>query len=352
MNISISRTSHPKVKPDTVNLGFGKYLTDHMFMQEYSNNQWQNPRIIPYGPIILDPAASVLNYGQETFEGLKAFKNRNGGINLFRPEKNMERMNQSNSRMCMPELDIRDSIEAIKALVNLDRDWIPDPDGTALYIRPITIATDPFLGVHASDTYLFYIILSPVGSYYKSGMKPTSIYVENDYVRAVRGGMGFAKTGGNYACGIKAQEEACKKGFNQVLWLDAIERKFIEEVGTSNVFFVMKDEVITPSLNGSILPGITRDSVITLFHSVGIRVTERKISIDEVFAACKENRIKEAFATGTAAVVSPIGKLCWNDQNAVINNGETGPIAQNLYNTLTGIQKGDIEDDFEWITVI
>lgn len=349
MNISITKTTNPKAKPDQNNLGFGQYFTDHMFIMDYTEGKgWHDPRIVPYAPIELDPSAMVFHYGQAIFEGLKAYKTHKGEILLFRPEKNMERVNSSNDRLVIPKINIDDGVQAIKELVRMDADWIPDAPGTSLYIRPFIIATDPYLGVRPSDTYKFIIILSPVGAYYKEGINPVKIYVESNYVRAVKGGLGFAKTVANYASSLKAQVEAKHIGYTQVLWLDGIEKKYIEEVGTMNVFFKINGEVVTPSLEGSILPGITRMSTIELLKKLGIPVSERRISIQELYDAHAAGKLDEAFGTGTAAVISPIGELNWNDHSITINEGKIGPVAAKIYETITGIQSGEIEDTYGW----
>lgn len=352
--IRIEKTAAPKQKPaDQSKLGFGQIFTDHMFIMDYTAGKgWHDPRIVPYGPLSLDPATMVLHYGQAIFEGLKAYKTKDGRILLFRPEKNMERINLSNERMCIPPIDVEFCVEAIKTLVDVEKDWIPTMEGTSLYVRPFIISTDPFLGVRASNTYKFIIILSPVGAYYPSGINPVKIYVENDYVRAVRGGTGFAKTPGNYAASLKAQDVAHKKGYVQVLWLDGVERKYIEEVGSMNVFFKINGEVVTPSLEGSILPGITRDSVIQLLKSWGVRVSERKISVQELYDAHAAGTLEEAFGTGTAAVISPIGELNWNENKITIAEGKIGEFAAKLYDTITGVQNGRIEDRMGWTTEV
>ncbi len=347
--IKFEKTSSPKQKPDQNNLGFGNYFTDHMFIMDYTEGKgWHDPRIVPYAPLSLDPSTMVLHYGQAIFEGLKAYKAKDGRILLFRPHKNMERVNISNDRLCIPPIDIDFAVEATKTLVNLEKDWIPTAEGTSLYIRPFIISTDPYLGVRPSNTYKFMIILSPVGAYYPEGINPVKIYVESNYVRAVKGGIGYAKTPGNYASSLKAQMEAKKKGYTQVLWLDGIEKKYIEEVGTMNVFFKIKGEIITPSLEGSILAGITRDSTIELLKFWGIPVTERKLSIEEVYEAQANGTLDEAFGTGTAAVISPIGELNWNENKITINKGKIGDISARIYDTITGIQSGSIEDKFGW----
>ena len=351
MELKIEKATQLKQKPDQSKLGFGNYYTDHMFIMDYSKEKgWHDARIVPYQPLSLDPACMVLHYGQATFEGLKAYHSVNGEILLFRPEKNMERLNISNERLCIPSFDGDFVIEAIKKLVNIDKDWIPTEPGTSLYIRPFIIATDAHVGVHPSNTYKFMVILSPVGAYYEEGINPVKIYVEDEYCRAVKGGTGFAKTAANYASSLKAQEVAAEKGYTQVLWLDGIEKKYIEEVGTMNVMFVIDNEVITPALNGSILSGITRMSAIELLRDAGYKVTERRISIDEVIQAADEGRLNEAFGTGTAAVISPIGELIYEDKHIVINNGEIGPVSQKIYDTITGIQSGSLEDKYGWIT--
>ncbi len=351
MELRIEKAKTLKEKPDMNNLPFGVYYTDHMFVMDYSDDRgWYDPRIEPYGPIMMEPASMVLHYGQTTFEGLKAYYSVDGEILLFRPEKNMERLNKSNERLCIPHFDEAFAIECIKKLVSMDKDWIPTEPGTSLYIRPFIIATDVHIGVHPSHTYKFFVVLSPVGAYYAEGINPVKIYVEDEYCRAVRGGTGFAKTAANYAASLKAQEIAEKNGYTQVLWLDGVEKKYIEEVGTMNVMFVIDGEVITPELNGSILSGITRMSAIELLRAEGYKVTERKISIQEVADAAKSGKLDEAFGTGTAAVISPIGELIWEGEHIVINNGEIGPISHKVYDTITGIQSGKLEDKYNWIT--
>ena len=348
--ITIERTQHPKQKPtDQTRLGFGNYYTDHMFLMNYDEGKgWHDPRIVPYGPIELAPAAMCLHYGQEVFEGLKAYRTEDGRILLFRPDRNMARLNSSNERLCIPAIDEAFAVEAIKKLVSVDQDWIPTAEGTSLYIRPFIFATEAQVGVHPAQELLFAIILSPVGAYYPEGLNPVKIYVEDKYVRAVRGGMGYTKTGGNYAASLKAQDEAEKVGYTQVLWLDGVERKYIEEVGTMNVFFVIDDEIVTPELQGSILPGVTRMSCIELLKKQGYKVSERRLSIEEVAEAADAGKLKEAFGSGTAAVISPIGELKWDEKVMTINNGEIGTISQHLYDTLTGIQWGKLPDPYGW----
>ncbi len=353
MNIQITHTEKKKVKPELCQLGFGKIFTDHMFIMEYTEGMgWHDERIVPYQSLTLDPATAVFHYGQEMFEGLKAYRNPEGEILLFRPEKNGERLNITNERICIPKLPVDDFLEAVKAIVDVDQEWIPEGLGNALYIRPYIIATDPFLGVHPSKTYKFIIILSPVGSYYKEGINPVKIWVEDEYVRAVPGGIGYAKTGGNYVASIKAQANAEEKGYTQVLWLDGIQRKYIEEVGAMNVFFKVDGRVITPSLTGSILEGITRGTVIELLKMWGIDVSEERISIDDLIEYRRQGKLEEAFGTGTAAVISPIGELGYKDYVLEINHGKIGVLSQKIYDVLTGIQTGKIKDTFGWTMIV
>ncbi len=348
-SIRIEKTTAPKAKPDQNKLEFGHHFTDHMFIMDYTEGKgWHDPVIIPYQPLSLDPSTMVFHYGQAIFEGLKAYKAKDGRILLFRPNKNMERVNISNDRLCIPPIDVDFAVEAIKAVVNVDKEWIPEAEGTSLYIRPFIISTDPYLGVRPSKTYKFMIILSPVGAYYPEGINPVRIYIEPNYVRAVKGGIGFAKTPGNYAASLKAQVEAQQKGYTQVLWLDGLERKYIEEVGTMNVFFKINGEVVTPSLEGSILAGITRNSTISLLKHWNIPVVERKISITELYEAQAKGLLEEAFGTGTAAVISPIGELNWDGHIITVNNGQTGELAARIYETITGIQSGALQDEFGW----
>lgn len=348
MKIRFEETKNLKEKPAVEGLGFGKYYTDYMFMLDwYSDKGFDDPRIIPYAPIPFDPACLVLHYAQETFEGMKAYKTSDGRTLLFRPEMNAKRFQSSNRRLCMPEVPVEDFIQAVAELVKKEEAWIPTAPGTSLYIRPFMFAYQPKLGVHAADHYKFLVILSPVGSYYKEGLKPVSIYVEDELVRAVKGGTGFTKCGGNYAASILAQMKAESLGYSQVLWLDGIEHKYVEEVGTMNAMFVIDGKVVTAPLDGSLLPGVTRDSMIHLLKSKGYTVEERPLSIDELIDAAKTGRLSEAFGTGTAAVISPIGKLAYKDE-IFFNNNEIGPISQMLYDTLTGIQTGKLEDTFGW----
>ncbi|MBQ8796214.1 MAG: branched-chain amino acid aminotransferase [Clostridia bacterium] len=350
LDIKITRTQTPKEKPDETKLGFGKIFTDHMFIMNYTEGKgWHDPRIEPYHNLELSPASMVFHYGQEMFEGLKAYRGNDGKARLFRPDMNGKRTNDTNKRLCIPELPVEDFVEAVKAVVKVDEDWIPTAPSTSLYIRPFIIATDDFLGVAPSKTYMFIIILSPSGAYYESGLAPVGIWIEDDYVRAVKGGIGFAKTGGNYAASLAAQVKAHDGGYSQVLWLDGVERKYIEEVGAMNIFFKIDGKVVTPALSGSILPGITRNSVITLCKEWGLEVEERKISVDELIEAQKSGKLEECFGSGTAAVISPVGKLRYKDEVMTIGNGETGELSQKLYDTVTGIQNGTVEDKFGWV---
>ena len=346
----VTYTSTPKAKPtDESKLGFGRTFSDHMFLMNYTAGEgWHDGRIVPYAPIELDPSCMVLHYAQEVFEGMKAYRWEDGSIHLFRPYENAKRMQNSNERLCMPAVPEDIFVEAIKELVTVDAEWVPHNPGTSLYIRPFIFATDAHLGVHASNTYLFCIICSPSGSYYPNGMSPVDIYVESRDVRAVRGGTGFAKCGGNYAASLRAGGEAEKKGYVQVLWLDGVERKYVEEVGAMNVMFKVGGKVITPMLSGSILPGVTRKSCLDLIKSWGIEVEERLVTAEELFEAAENGTLEEAWGCGTAAVISPIGSMGWEDKKVVINEGKIGPTAQKLYDTLYGIQSGKVEDSFDW----
>lgn len=331
-------------------LGFGKFSSDHMFLMDYEEGKgWYNPRIELYRPFSLDPATLVLHYGQEAFEGLKAYRWARGEICLFRPRKNYERLNRSAARLCMPEINVEHALDATRELVRLEKDWVPSDPGTSLYIRPNIIATEVALGVHVSKKYIFYIIAGPVGAYYPQGFSPTDIFVSEKYTRAAQGGLGEAKTLANYAASLLAQKEAHDLGYTQVLWLDAIERRYIEEVGTSNIFFYIGDELITPSLNGTILAGITRDSVIHIAQDWGVKVCECRVSLDQVIDARQNSTLKEVFATGTAAVISPVGRLAYRGKNYEINDGKIGPLARKLYDHITGIQYGKIKDPYGWI---
>ncbi len=348
--MQIIRAEKLKEKPvDQSKLGFGKIFTDYMLTMRYKNGAWDEPRIEPYGPVAFDLATTVFHYAQGIFEGLKAFRNEAGEVRVFRPEENFKRMNRSAERMCIPQIDEKKVLEGMFELLRLEKDWIPTAPGTALYIRPSIIATNVALGVHASSEYLFFIILSPVGSYYAHGLAPTRLLVEDYYTRATVGGTGEAKCIANYAVSLKAGEEAEKKGFDQVLWLDANEKKYVEEVGSMNMFFVIDGEVVTPELVGSILPGITRKSSIELLRAHGYKVSERRVSIDEVIEAQKNGKLNEAFGTGTAAVISPVGMMEYKGTDYVVNGGEMGEITKWLYDTITGIQSGRLPDPFGWV---
>jgi branched-chain amino acid aminotransferase len=353
---SFQFTKSENLKPkyaDATKLHFGKTFTDHMLTMKYSPAEgWHDKQIVPYGNFQLDPAAMVLHYGQAMFEGLKAYKSPEGKTLLFRPKDNLRRMNSSARRLCMPEIDVEEVYDGLLDLIRIEDAWIPDKPGTSLYIRPTMIATDPYLGVKASDSYTFFIILSPVGPYYPEGLAPVKIYVENEYVRAVKGGMGYTKAAANYAASILAGELAKKVGYSQVLWLDGVERKYVEEVGSMNIFFKFKGELATPALGGSILPGITRDSIITLARDAGVTVNERLISIQEIYDAQKKGELEDVFGTGTAAVVSPVGELNWNDDIIHVNGGKSGKLALELYDKLTGIQFGKLPDPHGWIVEV
>ncbi|MBD0382495.1 branched-chain amino acid aminotransferase [Paenibacillus sedimenti] len=350
--IRIERNEQGKAIPAAEqSLGFGRYFTDHMLLVDYEEGKgWHDPRIVPYAPLSLDPAAMVFHYGQAVFEGLKAYHCVDTGeVRIFRPDQNAKRLNRSNERLQMPLLDEDFFVNAIQALVRLDAKWVPQKKGASLYIRPFVIATEAGLGVRSSSRYLFVVILSPVEAYYDEGLKPINILVENHYARAVQGGIGDAKAAGNYAASLKAQALAKEKGCAQVLWLDAIEKAHLEEVGSMNVFFRIGREVITPSLSGSILAGITRDSIIQLLCDWGVPVTERKISIAEIVQAYEEGTLEEAFGTGTAAVVSPIGSLLWGEKQMDIQGGGIGELTQKLYDAVTGIQSGSLPDSRGWM---
>lgn len=352
-DFQITKTLNPKQKPNPDTLEFGTVFTDHMFIMNYTEGKgWHDGRIVPYAPITMEPAAAVLHYAQEMFEGLKAYRTKENKLLLFRPDMNAKRTTRTNERICIPALDEELFVEAIKAVVSVDADWVPAKEGTSLYIRPFIIATEPFLGVRAAKEYLFLVILSPVGAYYKGGLTPTKIFVEDEYVRAALGGTGYSKIGGNYCASLRSQEKAHELGYAQVLWLDGVERKYVEEIGTSNAFFVIDGEVITAPLEGTILPGITRDSVIHLLKDWGVKVSERRITIDDIFKAYDEGKLSEVFASGTAAVISPVGELGWTDRKIVINNNEIGPLSRKLYDTLSGIQLGKVEDKFGWTVAV
>jgi len=347
---TITRADQLKPKPDESNLGFGIHFTDHMFNMDYAPDKgWHNPRIEPYAFMKMDPACMVLHYGQAVFEGLKAYRTDSGSIQLFRPKDNLSRMNRSCQIICIPEFDEEFALEALKELVNLEKDWVPHVPQTSLYIRPTIVAVDPALGLRVSNTYRFFIILSPVGAYYAEGFNPVKIMVSHDHVRAVKGGIGEAKTPGNYAASLLAGQKAKENGYSQVLWLDGIERRYIEEVGAMNIFFVLDDELITPELSGSILPGITRDSVLQLAKMWGLKATERKISIEELMDAGDSGKLQEVFGSGTAAVISAVGKIKWADKEITIGDGKVGTLTNRFYKAITDIQYGQAEDPFGWI---
>lgn len=349
MELKIQKAEVLKPLPDDSELTFGAEFSDHLFNMDYDRERgWHNPRIEPYQPIVMDPSTMVLHYGQSIFEGLKAFKTVNGKIQLFRPRDNFARFNRSGHQLCMPPIDEEFALTALKELLKIDKQWVPSTQGTSLYIRPTIIAMDPYLGVRASNTYRFFIILSPVGAYYKEGFNPVKIWVTDKYVRAVRGGMGEVKTAGNYAASLYAGEEAHRIGYTQVLWLDGVELKYIEEVGSMNIFFVIDNEIITPALSGSILSGITRDTVKQLAKSWGSPVTERRISIDELMTAHAEGKLQEAFGAGTAAVISPVGEIKYKDKTIQVNGGKVGPWAQKFFKAITDIQYGLADDPFGW----
>ncbi|MCS7199172.1 MAG: branched-chain amino acid aminotransferase [Caldimicrobium sp.] len=353
MEIELRLSLEKKEVPDLSNLPFGKIFTPHMFLMNYDEKKgWHSPRIVPFSYLELHPAAIVLHYAQTIFEGLKAYAGVDGKIRLFRPWDNIARLNRSAERMCIPKVDSELALKAIKTLIWIDRDWIPKERGSSLYIRPFIFGTEGALGVKPSSEYLFVIILSPVKSYYEEGFNPISIYVTDTYVRAFPGGTGDVKAGGNYAASLKAQEEAKNLGYTQILWLDGIERRYVEEVGTMNIFFYFEDELATPELSGSILPGITRDSVLKLANFLGLKVRERRISIEEVLEGAKSGYLKECFGTGTAAVISPVGKIFYKGEEVLINNGQTGPLSRKLFDYLTGLQYGEREDPFGWTMIL
>ncbi len=350
MDIKVTLNPNPKAKPtDSSALGFGKIFTDHMFCWSWNSEEgWHNPRIVPFERLSIHPASTVLHYGSEIFEGLKAYRRADGKVQLFRPIENIRRMNNSAERLCLPQMPEEDFMQALIEFVRLEQDWTPSDKGTSLYLRPFMFGNDESLGVHAVHNAEFIIIASPVGSYYKEGLNPVKIMIEDQDVRAVRGGTGYAKCGGNYAASNRAGERAEQQGYSQVLWLDGVERKYIEEVGAMNVMFKIGGEIVTPKLTGSILPGITRKSCIELLASEGITVSERLLSVEELSNAMLDGTLEEAWGCGTAAVISPIGELCYKDHKYIVNNNEIGELSQHLYDTVTGIQWGEIEDKFGW----
>ena len=350
MDIQVIEAAEKKVKPAWgQNLGFGRYFTDHMFTMDWTAEEgFCNAKIEPYAPVQLDPASLVLHYAQETFEGMKAYKTEDGRVLLFRPEMNAKRFANSNRRLCMPEIPVEMFVEAVEKVVAHERDWIPTAEGTSLYIRPFMFATEAAVGVHPSNRYKFMVLLSPVGAYYPEGVSPVKIYVEDEYVRATKGGTGFTKCGGNYAASIAAQMKAQKLGYTQVLWLDGVERKYVEEVGTMNVMFKIGGKIVTAPCDGTVLPGVTRDSIIHMLESWGYEVEQRHLSIDDLMQAGRDGTLEEAFGTGTAAVISPVGELNYKGEIVTVNDFKTGPLTQRLYDTLTGIQWGKLPDPYGW----
>lgn len=347
--ISVTRTTQPKPHPKDSELAFGTVFTDHMFRMDYQEGKgWFHPRVEPYAPFLLEPAAAVLHYAQEVFEGLKAFRGVDGKVRLFRPQKHVERMANSAKRMCIPPLDPGLALKSFLTLVGVEKEWVPATVGTSLYVRPTIIANEAFLGVRPAHAYLYFVILSPVGAYYPEGMAPVKILVVDKYVRAVEGGVGGVKTAGNYAASLYASEEAKHAGFTQVLWLDGVHRKYIDEVGTMNIMVKIGDEVITPPLTGTILPGVTRDSALTLMREWDLKVSERQISIDEAILAHKQGTLKEVWGTGTAAVISPVGELTYKGEKMVINGGEIGPLTRKLYDAIVAIQYAQAPDAHNW----
>ena len=347
--IRISRAATKKPKPKDSELTFGTVFTDHMFVLDFQEEKgWYDPRVEPYGPFPLDPAAAVLHYAQAVFDGLKAFRGRDGQVRLFRPQKHVERLIQSSQRLCIPPLDPDLALKSLVTLVGIEKDWVPSTVGTSLYVRPTIIASEPFLGVRPAKSYIYYVILSPVGAYYPEGINPVKILVVDKYVRAVEGGVGSAKTGVNYAASLYAAEEAKHAGFTQVLWLDGRERTYIDEVGTMNIMMKIGDEIVTPPLSGTILAGVTRDSALTLMRDWGLRVSERPVTIDEVAAAARKGTLEEVWGTGTAAVISPVGELAYKGERLVINGGRIGTLTQKLYDAIVGIQYGTAPDPRGW----
>ena len=349
LEITVKKCANLKEKPDFSKLGFGKFFTDHMFVMDYdSKNGWHDARIVPFDYIPIHPASTVLHYGAEIFEGMKAYKTKDG-YQMFRPTENLKRLNNSAERLCLPTIDEELFLKGLTELINLDYQWIPDYTGTSLYIRPFMFGNDESLGVHAVDRATFVIILSPVGNYYAEGLNPVKISIENQDVRAVRGGTGYAKCGGNYAASLRAGKRAAEKGFSQVLWLDGVEQKYVEEVGSMNVMFKIDGEIVTPKLTGSVLPGITRKSCIEILRNWGYNVTERLVSVDEIVKAAKDGKLEEAWGTGTAAVVSPIGHLFYDGVDYTVSDNKIGELTQKLYDELTGIQWGKREDKYGWV---
>ena len=353
MKFPVTKNPNPGTMPEASKLGFGSVFSDHMFIMDYNaKDGWHDARIVPYGPLTLSPAASVLHYAGEVFEGLKAYRRKDGKVQLFRHDANVERLNISAERIGLPQVPVDVAMAAIEQLVELDQAWVPSAPGTSLYIRPFLFATDPALALHGVHEAMFVIILSPSGSYYAEGLNPVKIMLETEDVRAVRGGTGYTKCGGNYAASNRAGDRAMQKGYSQVLWLDGVERKYVEEVGAMNVMFKVDGKILTPDLNGSVLDGITRRSCIQLLKDWGYEVEERRISAEELFEAAENGTLEEAWGTGTAAVVSPIGELAWGEKKTVINDNKIGEITQKLYDVVTGIQWGRLEDPHGWIVKV
>lgn len=351
--ISVTLTKAPRPRPADASLSFGKVMTDHMFVMNYTEEKgWHDPRVVPYAPLALDPSTQVLHYGQAVFDGLKAFRGKDGKVRIFRAQRHAERLNKSCKALCIPEMDVDLVRRSFEAIVGVDHEWVPHTRGTSLYIRPTVIATDAMLGVHPSHSYTYFVICSPVGAYYKEGVKPVRILVSDNHVRAVQGGLGEAKTAANYAASLSAQKEAQEAGYAQVLWLDGVERKYIDEVGTMNIMMQIGDEIITPPLAGTILDGVTRNSILTLMRDWGLKVSERKVSIDEVWEAGRNGTLREMWGTGTAAVVSPVGELGYKGEQLVIGNGHIGSLTQKLYDAIVGIQYGEAEDKFGWTSEV
>ena len=349
LNIKITPATEKKAKPDSKHLGFGIFYTDNMLIIDHTEGiGWHDARIVPYQPLSIDPAAMVLHYAMESFEGLKAYRKPDGSVQLFRPDCNAERMINTNKRMCLPTLPVEDFVQAVKAIVKVEEDWVPSEPGTSLYIRPFVIATEPHLGVRTSKPHQFIIICSPVGAYYSTGINPVKIFVEDEYTRACPGGTGFTKCGGNYAASLISQVKAHDLGYEQTLWLDGVEHKYVEEVGSMNCFFKIDGTIYTAPCVGTVLPGVTRRSCIDLLKHWGYTVSEERLPIADVMKASEEGKLEEVFGTGTAAVISPVGELRFEDQVAYINNGEIGPVTHKLYDTLTGIQWGTLDDELGW----
>ena len=349
MDIRFEKREHLKEKPDQKNLGFGKYMTDYMFVMDWDREkEWHDARIVPHEPMLLDPACVALHYAQETFEGMKAYRTKEGKIQLFRPEMNAKRMIKSNERLCMPPVPVDMFVEAVEELVKVEKDWVPSEPETSLYIRPFMFATESSLGVHMASAYKFVVICTPVGAYYAEGVNPVRILVEDELVRAVKVGTGFTKCGGNYAASILGQVKAEKQGCTQVLWLDGVERKYVEEVGTMNIMFKIAGEIYTAPIEGTVLPGVTRDSIIHILKDWGYKVNETRLSVDDLMKAGHDGTLEEAFGTGTAAVISPVGEFVYKDDKVTVNDFKTGELTQKLYDYLTGIQWGSVEDKYHW----